>query len=59
MVHDPVTPSMATGQPHVGAREGLEPLESDLDGSNGPYLSTGQLWLVYYGHFQLVHDPMT
>ena len=28
----PVIPSMATGQPHVGAGEGLEPLGSDLEG---------------------------
>ena len=44
---------MAALQPDLGAKEGLEPLESDLegsyvDGSNSPYLSPGQLWLVNY-----------
>ena len=33
LVHDPVSPTMAVWQPHLGAREGLEPLGSDLEGS--------------------------
>ena len=32
LVHEPVTPTMAACQPHLGAREGLEPLGSDLEG---------------------------
>ena len=32
MVHDPITLTMATWQPHLGARESLEPLGSDLEG---------------------------
>ena len=30
--HDPVTPTMAAWQSHLGVREGLEPLGSDLEG---------------------------
>ena len=29
---DPITLTMATRQPHLEAREGLEPLVSDLEG---------------------------
>ena len=55
-MHDPVALTMAAWQPNLGAREGLDPLGSDLrrellNGSNGPCLSPGQLWLVY--------DPVT
>ena len=32
LVSDPLTPSMATWQPHLGAMEGLEPLGSDQEG---------------------------
>ena len=32
LVHEPVTPTMAAWQPHLGAREGMEPLGSDLEG---------------------------
>ena len=32
LVPDPVTPTMATWQPHLWAGEGLEPLGSDLEG---------------------------
>ena len=32
VVHDPITLIMATRQPHLGAREGLEPPGSDLEG---------------------------
>ena len=32
LVHEPVTPTMAACQPHLGAREGLDPLGSDLEG---------------------------
>ena len=32
LVLDPITLAMADCQPHLGAREGLEPLGSDLEG---------------------------
>ena len=32
LVNDPVTPTMAAWQPDLGAKEGLEPLGSNLEG---------------------------
>ena len=50
-MHDPVTLTMVTKQPHLGAGEGLVPLGSDLggllDSSNDRYSSPGQFWLVH------------
>ena len=44
LVHEPVTPTMAACQPHLGAREGLEPLGSDLEGCCSSSLPTPK-WL--------------